>query len=142
MAKASQVTVPAYADTRFAAGMSAVDKINAKGLERHLRRHLQGEVRFDPGSLAMYANDASNFRQVPIGVVVPRTLDDVVETVRACSRYRAPVLSRGGGTSLSCETVNNAVVIDFSKYLTEIGEVDATARRVTAQTGVRSEERR
>jgi FAD/FMN-containing dehydrogenase len=53
--------------------------------------------------------------QVPIGVVVPRTLDDVVETMRACHRYRAPVLSRGGGTSLSGETVNNAVVIDFSK---------------------------
>jgi FAD/FMN-containing dehydrogenase/Fe-S oxidoreductase len=137
---AGQVTVPAYADTRFAAGMSAVEKINVKGLERHLHRHVQGEVRFDAGSLAMYANDASNFRQVPIGVVVPRTLDDVVETVRACSRYRAPVLSRGGGTSLSGETVNNAVVIDFSKYLTEIGEVEVAAGRVTAQTGVINEQ--
>ena len=117
-----------------------IDKVNAKGLERHLRRHLRGEVRFDAGSLAMYANDASNFRQVPIGVVVPRTLDDVVETVRACSRYRAPVLSRGGGTSLSGETVNNAVVIDFSKYLTEIGDIEVTARRVTAQTGVINEQ--
>jgi hypothetical protein len=80
---AAQVTVPAYADRRFAAGMSSVAKINTKGLERHLRRHVQGEVRFDAGSLAMYANDASNFRQVPIGVVVPRTLDDVVETCGA-----------------------------------------------------------
>jgi hypothetical protein len=83
---AGQVTVPAYADTRFAAGMSAVENVNAKGLERHLRRHVQGEVRFDAGSLAMYANDASNFRQVPIAVVVPRTLDDVVETIRAGPR--------------------------------------------------------
>src|SRR5579884_73052 len=135
-----QVTVPAYADHRFPAGMSAVEKTNVKGLERHLRRHICGEVRFDAGSLAMYANDASNFRQVPIGVVVPRTLDDVVETMRACSRYRAPVLSRGGGTSLSGETVNNAVVIDFSKYLTEIGEIDADRKLVTAQTGVINEQ--
>jgi hypothetical protein len=88
----------------------------------------------------MYANDASNFRQVPIGVVVPRTLDDVVETMRACARYRAPVLSRGGGTSLSGETVNNAVVIDFSKYLTEIGEIDVDRALVTAQTGVINEQ--
>jgi FAD/FMN-containing dehydrogenase/Fe-S oxidoreductase len=137
---AGEVTVPAYADTRFAAGMSAVEKINIKGLERHLRRHVSGEIRFDTGSLALYANDASNFRQVPIGVVVPRTFDDVVETMRACHRYRAPVLSRGGGTSLSGETVNNAVVIDFSKYLTEIGEVEVAARRVTAQTGVINEQ--
>ena len=78
------------------AGVRDIETVNAKGLERHLRRHVSGEVRFDAGSLAMYANDASNFRQVPIGVVVPRTLDDVVETARACSRYRAPVLSRGG----------------------------------------------
>src|ERR1051325_4879243 len=116
---AAEITVPAYADTRFAAGMSAVEKINVRGLERHLRRHVSGEVRFDAGSLAMYANDASNFRQVPIGVVVPRTLDDVVETMRACSRYRAPVISRRGGTGLFGETVNNARVIDFAKSLRE-----------------------
>ncbi|HEY3689614.1 MAG TPA: hypothetical protein VGL46_04850, partial [Pseudonocardiaceae bacterium] len=77
----TELGIPARPDTRFAAGMSAVEKINIKGLERHLRRHVSGEVRFDAGSLAMYASDASNFRQVPIGVVVPRTLDDVVATV-------------------------------------------------------------
>ena len=97
-------------------------------------------MRFDRGSLAMYANDSSNFRQVPIGVVVPRTLDDVVATMRACHRYGAPVLSRGGGTSLSGETVNNAVVIDFSKYLTGIDDVDPAARQVTAETGVINEQ--
>jgi FAD/FMN-containing dehydrogenase len=116
--------------------MSAVKKINVAGLEQHLRRHVSGEVRFDASSLAMYASDASNFRQVPIGVVVPRTLDDVVATVDACHRYRAPVLSRGGGTSLSGETVNVAVIIDFSKYLTAIGEIDVARKLVTAQPGV------
>jgi FAD/FMN-containing dehydrogenase/Fe-S oxidoreductase len=136
MALGTENIVPAHGDLRFATGMVATETINVRGLERHLRRHVVGEVRFDRGSLALYANDSSNYRQVPIGVVVPRTLDDVVETMKACSRYRAPVTCRGGGTSLSGETVNNAVIVDFSKYLTGIGEVETTARRVTCETGV------
>ncbi|MGH3591096.1 MAG: FAD-binding oxidoreductase, partial [Pseudonocardiaceae bacterium] len=136
----TELGIPARRDTRFAPGLSVVEKINVAGLEKHLRRHVCGEVRFDAGSLAMYASDASNFRQVPIGVVVPRTLDDVVATVDACHRYRAPVLSRGGGTSLSGETVNVAVVIDFSKYLTGIGEIEVARKLVTAEPGVINEQ--
>ncbi|GBE65878.1 dimethylmenaquinone methyltransferase [Mycobacterium sp. MFM001] len=132
-------TVPARPDTRFVAGMASVDKVNVAGLENQLRRHVSGEVRFDAGTKAMYANDASNFRQVPIGVVVPKTLEDVVQTMRACHTYGAPVLCRGGGTSLSGETVNVAVVIDFSKYLTDIIDIDAQGRLVTAETGVINE---
>ncbi|HET7325731.1 MAG TPA: FAD-linked oxidase C-terminal domain-containing protein [Nocardioidaceae bacterium] len=137
---ASKLAIPARPDTRFAAGMAATETINVKGLESHLRRHVEGEVRFDAGTKAMYANDASNFRQVPIGVVVPKTLDDVVATMEGCHRYRAPVVCRGGGTSLSGETVNVAVVIDFSKYLTEIGDTDVAHRLVTAETGVINEQ--
>src|SRR5947209_17806877 len=70
-------------------------------LARELRGRIQGEVRFDRGSRALYATDASNYRQAPIGVVVPRTVEDVVATVAACRRHGAPVLSRGGGTSLA-----------------------------------------
>lgn len=132
--------VPSRPDTRFGAGMAAVDRINVIGLEKQLRRHVTGEVRFDAGTKAMYANDASNYRQVPIGVVVPKTIEDVVQTVRACHGYRAPVLCRGGGTSLSGETVNVAVVIDFSKYLTEITDIDAGRRLSTVQTGVVNEQ--
>ncbi|WP_182359981.1 FAD-binding and (Fe-S)-binding domain-containing protein [Tomitella gaofuii] len=120
--------------------MGSEEKINVLGLERHLERHVEGEVRFDDGSLAMYANDGSNYRQVPIGVVIPKTLDDVVETMRACHAYRAPVVCRGGGTSLSGETVNVAVVIDFSKYLTGVGDVDTDRRTVVAEAGVINEE--
>jgi FAD/FMN-containing dehydrogenase/Fe-S oxidoreductase len=130
------VTAPAHPVTR-AAGAHAV---NVKGLEAQLRRNVSGEVRFDAGTRAMYASDASNYRQVPIGVVVPQTLDDVVATTVACHRYGAPLLSRGGGTSLSGETVNVAVVVDFSKYLTGAGEVDVDARAVTAQPGVINEQ--
>ena len=136
----SVLEVPAHPDPRFKTRPVARDKVNVKGLEAHLRRHVSGEVRFDAGTLAMYANDASNFRQVPIGVVIPKTLDDVVATHRACHKYGAPVLCRGGGTSLSGETVNVAVVIDFSKYLTTIEDFDVKARTVTAETGVINEQ--
>ncbi len=125
---------------RSSATASSGPRINVRGLEEHLRRHVEGEVRFDPGSLAMYANDSSNYRQVPIGVVLPKTLDDVVETMKACSRYGAPVTCRGGGTSLSGETVNHAVILDVSKYLTAVGEIDAAKRRVTTEPGVINEE--
>jgi len=120
-------------------GLVEPARSSLSGLEHDLADVVTGEVRFDPGSRAMYANDASNFRQVPIGVVVPRTLEDVVATHRVCSEHGAPVVNRGGGTSLSGETVNHAVVIDSSKYLTEVYDVDVDARRVTCQTGVINE---
>ncbi|PZH09025.1 FAD-binding oxidoreductase [Streptomyces sp. NTH33] len=114
--------------------------LDVGGLERALRKAVEGEVRFDTGSQGLYAHDASNFRQVPIGVVVPRTLDDVVAVHRICHRFGAPILNRGGGTSLSGETVNEAVVIDHSKYLTRIGEIDPGRRLVTCEPGVINEE--
>ncbi|HWI13709.1 MAG TPA: FAD-binding protein, partial [Burkholderiales bacterium] len=70
---------------------------------------VRGEVRFDEGSRALYATDASNYRQVPIGVVIPRSAEDVVNTVAVCRRHGAPVLSRGGGTSLCGQCCNVAV---------------------------------
>jgi len=97
-------------------------------------------VRFDTASKALYATDASNYRQVPLGVVIPKTLEDVVVTHRACRQFGAPIVNRGGGTSLSGETVNFAVVIDNSKYLTEIGDADPQTGTVTCQTGVINEQ--
>lgn len=128
-------TVPAKPLPERPMGRAGQETVDVRGLERELRRQLQGEVRFDRGSLALYATDSSNYRQVPIGVVIPRTLDDVVETHRACSRYGAPILNRGGGTSLSGETVNVAVVIDHSKYLRHIGDPDTRRRTVTVENG-------
>jgi FAD/FMN-containing dehydrogenase len=114
--------------------------IDVGHLKRRLEQTVEGEVRFDAGSKALYATDASNFRQVPIGVVVPKTEDDVVAVHRACHEFGAPLLSRGGGTSLSGETVNYAVVIDFSKYLHGIGEPDAERALVKAQPGAINEQ--
>ncbi len=132
-------TVPARVDDRFKGGMAATAQVDVGHLKRRLEQTVEGEVRFDAGSKAMYATDASNFRQVPIGVVIPRTLDDVVATHAACHEFGAPVLVRGGGTSLSGETVNFAVVIDVSKYLTAIGEPDGEAATVTVQPGAINE---
>ena len=90
--------------------------IEAPGLAEALRSSLRGEVRFDNGSRALYASDGSNYRQIPIGLVVPRDADDVVATVATCRKFGAPVLPRGAGTSLAGQGCNTAVLIDFSKY--------------------------
>src|ERR1051325_8686324 len=88
------------------------EPLDTKALERELRERIAGEVRFDDGARGLYAYDASNYTQPPIGVVIPRSAGDVVSAVEICRKYRAPVLSRGGGTSLTGSTVNIAVVID------------------------------
>ncbi|NTY38059.1 FAD-binding and (Fe-S)-binding domain-containing protein [Burkholderia diffusa] len=105
-------------------------------LQHRITATTRAEVRFDAGSRAAYASEASNYRQVPIGVVVPRTVDDVVETMRACNEADVPVLTRGAGTSMCGQSVNAAVVIDTSKYLTSIEKIDTASRTALVQPGV------
>jgi FAD/FMN-containing dehydrogenase/Fe-S oxidoreductase len=105
-------------------------------LEVALAHALSGEVRFDNGMRAAYAADASNYRQVPIGVVLPRSAADIVETLRLCASHGVPVLARGGATSLNGQTVNVAVVIDCSKYLDRVLSIDAAARLARVEPGV------
>ncbi len=100
----------------------------AAALERELKRTVRGEVRFDRGSRALYATDGSNYRQIPIGLVVPRDADDVIAAVAACRKYEAPVLPRGAGTSLAGQCCNVAVVFDFTKYMNRILEIDPAAK--------------
>ena len=97
---------------------------------------VRGEVRFDRGAQAMYASDASVFRQVPIGVVIPRDADDVVSAVAVCREHQVPVLARGCGTGLAGQSVNAAVVFDFSKYMHQILSLDAAAWTARVQPGV------
>jgi FAD/FMN-containing dehydrogenase/Fe-S oxidoreductase len=109
---------------------------SANALAADLRRSISGEVRFDEGSRALYATDGSNYRQVPIGVVIPRTVEDVVQTVAMARKYQAPILARGGGTSLAGQCCNVAVVIDFSKYLNQIIELNPQEKYAWVQPGV------
>ena len=108
----------------------------AAELERALTREIRGEVRFDRGSRALYATDGSNYRQIPIGLVVPRDADDVAAAVGVCRTYGAPVLPRGAGTSLAGQCCNVAVVLDFSKYMNRILEIDPVRRFARVQPGV------
>lgn len=94
-----------------------------RDLTAHLAQKIEGEVRFDAGSRALYATDASHYRQVPIGVVLPKTKGDLIEAVRLCAAYDVPVLARGGGTSLAGQACNEAVVLDTSKYYHRILEL-------------------
>jgi FAD/FMN-containing dehydrogenase/Fe-S oxidoreductase len=109
---------------------------DAAALEAALRRNLRGEVRFDRGSRALYATDGSSYRQVPIGVVLPRDSGDVVAAVSLCREFGAPLLCRGGGTSLAGQCCNTAVVLDFSKYMAGILEIDPVRSVARVQPGV------
>ena len=109
--------------------------VDRDGLARMLTKIVRGEVRFDDGSRAMYSTDASNYRQIPIGVVIPRDADDVIATIAACREFGAPVVSRGGGTSLAGQACNVAVVMDFSKYMHRIVEIDWDRKRARVEPG-------
>ena len=105
-------------------------------LEEELDARVRGEVRFDAGSRAAYSTDASNYRQVPIGVVLPETVDDGVEAVAVCREHGAPVLSRGGGTSLAGQACNVAVVIDWTKYCHRVVSVNPDRRTAVVEPGI------
>ncbi|HXH13055.1 MAG TPA: anaerobic glycerol-3-phosphate dehydrogenase subunit C [Alphaproteobacteria bacterium] len=109
-------------------------------LYEELRRVIAGEVRFDSYSKALYSTDASMYQIEPIGVVIPRHMDDVVATVDIARRHQVPVLPRGGGTSLAGQTVGHAVVLDFSKYMNGILEVNTDEGWVRLQPGVVQDE--
>jgi FAD/FMN-containing dehydrogenase/Fe-S oxidoreductase len=108
-----------------------------EALAADLRERVDGEVRFDPGSRATYSTDASNYRQVPIGVVVPHNPQAGVDALAVCRRHEVPVLSRGGGTSLAGQCCNAGVVIDWSKYCTRITSIDTDAGIAVVEPGIK-----
>src|SRR5436305_5730589 len=110
--------------------------VDVGALESELRRNLRGEVRFSDGDRALYSTDSSNYRQIPIGVVIPRDRSDVIATVASCRRYGAPITGRGGGTSLAGQCCNVAVIIDFTKYYNRILELDVEQKLVRVQPGI------
>ncbi len=108
----------------------------AAALEARLRETVRGEVRFDDAARALYATDASNYRQVPIAVVTPLDAEDVVATLAACRAFDAPVLSRGAATSLAGQCCNTAVILDFSRHLRNILALDPHARTAVVEPGI------
>ena len=115
---------------------SAPTDVDVSSLKRALTGAVSGEVRFDAGTRAMYANDFSIYRAVPIGVVIPKGPEDVIAAIAICRDHQAPVLPRGCGTAPSGQTTNVAVVFDYSKYYNQILELDPVAQRARVQPGV------
>src|SRR5881397_2657109 len=98
--------------------------LQADLLGKHLRKHIAGEVRFDLSSRKLYSTDASIYQIEPLGVVLPKSIEDVVAVVQIAGEMRIPLTPRGGGTSLSGQAVGSGVVLDCSKYLAAILAID------------------
>ena len=109
-------------------------------LEQELRRRVEGDVRFDRYSRLLYSTDASMYQMEPMGVVIPRHADDVQAVLEVANRLSAPLLARGGGTSLTGQTVNRAVVLDFSAHMNGVLEVNAEERWARVQPGLVQDE--
>src|SRR5437870_5422552 len=117
-------------------GMNPRTDVDIAALEQELRKNIRGEVRFDDGDRALYSTDSSNYRQIPIGVVIPRDRSDVIATVAACRKFGAPITCRGGGTSLAGQCCNVAVIIDLPKYMNRVIEIDAEKKLVRVEPGL------
>jgi len=105
-------------------------------LAEALKARVRGDVRLEPADRALYATDASNYRQVPLGVVLPRDDADVETVVALAREYEVPLLARGAGTSLAGQTCNAAIVLDTSRYMNNILHLDPEARNADVQPGV------
>ena len=105
-------------------------------LQRELERQLEGEVRFDRVSRALYSTDASVYQIQPLGVVLPRSRDDLIRLVQICAQHRCPITMRGGGTSQAGQAIGSGIVVDTSKYLSRVIELDLGARRARVEPGV------
>ena len=105
-------------------------------LSQELKKSISGEIRFDQMSKQLYSTDASIYQIEPVGIVLPKTQEDVINTIQLAKKYKIPVLPRGGGTSLAGQTVGNAIVIDFSKYMRNLIEVNQEEKWAITQPGI------
>jgi FAD/FMN-containing dehydrogenase/Fe-S oxidoreductase len=124
------------ASSRSVGSTAELARLNENLIAADLRKKLKGEVRFDEASKGAYSTDASNYRQIPIGVVIPKDTDDILHTIEVCRAHGAPVLSRGGGTSLAGQCCNIAVVMDFSKYINRILELNPHDHSAWVEPGI------
>src|SRR6202008_2418060 len=110
--------------------------VAAPGLEHRLKREITGDVRFDRFTRGRYANDASHYQIMPLGVVTPRSIEEAERAIGICRAEGVSVLPRGGGSSQAGQTVNESLVIDCSKHLTRILELDVAGRRCVVEPGI------
>jgi FAD/FMN-containing dehydrogenase/Fe-S oxidoreductase len=110
--------------------------VDMAALERDLREAVRGEVHVNDAYRAMYSTDASNYRHVPVAVVLPRDAADAQRAMRVCYKHKVPATPRGGGTSLTGASCNVAVIFDYSKYMNHVIEIDPAARRARVEPGV------
>ncbi|NND90173.1 MAG: FAD-binding oxidoreductase [Granulosicoccus sp.] len=113
-----------------------IHHITLKEFRDELAPLLDGYCDFSPAGVALYTSDASNYRQVPLGVVYPRTTEDIRKTVLLSRQHDLPVLMRGGGTSQNGQCVNEAIVVDCSRYMTRVLSIDTRARSALVEPGV------
>src|SRR5437868_13073496 len=116
--------------------MTDLTEMKRAALARHLAKQLQGEVRFDSTSRRLYSTDASIYQIQPLGVIIPKTTEDIVVTVQIAAEMHVPITPRGGGTSLSGQAIGPGIVLDCSKYLNQVLAVDPAARTARVQPGV------
>ena len=116
--------------------MNARVEVDVNALEAELRKSVRGEVRFGDGDRALYSTDSSNYRQIPIGVVIPCDRTDAIATVAACRKFGAPITCRGGGTSLAGQCCNVAVIIDFTKHMNRVIEIDVEKKLARVEPGL------
>src|SRR5437763_11479359 len=110
--------------------------IDSEAIRRDLASLVQGEVRFDALSRALYATDASVYQIYPLGVVVPRSRADILQTLAVCRRHGCSITMRGGGTSQAGQSIGSGIQIDTSKFYNRILEVNAEERWVRVEPGV------
>jgi FAD/FMN-containing dehydrogenase/Fe-S oxidoreductase len=110
--------------------------LDTAALRADLERELEGDVRFDPVSRALYSTDASVYQIEPTGIVVPRTQQDLITLVAICARHRSPLTLRGGGTSQAGQAIGSGIVADTSKYLNRILELNVAERWVRVEPGI------
>src|ERR1044071_1371176 len=127
---------PTQIKNRLQTGTSNQLTIDVGALKKELHAAIRGEVRFGGADRGMYASDASNYRMIPLGVILPKDADDVVAAVAACRKYAAPIFARGGGTAIPGQTVNEGVLFDFSKYMNRLVELDAKRTRARVEPGI------
>ncbi|MBU6499118.1 MAG: FAD-binding oxidoreductase, partial [Rhodospirillales bacterium] len=116
--------------------MNAPASLADSALATRLRRAIEGEVLFGRADRGRYATDASIYQVEPVGVIVPRSIDDVAAAMALCREAGVPVLARGGGTSQCGQTVNRALVMDCSKYLRDVVHIDPERLTATVQPGL------